>query len=241
MSASPTGRSQRPLVLGHRGARQSAPENTLLAFELALEEGADGVELDVRMTQDGAIVVFHDADLEVWGGRKRRISDFPLSELRAARSGTEQIPTLDEILAWQDRSGAFLNIELKGDGPRPLELARRVADLVRGRPATLLSSFQASIVRNLSRALPDMTTALLVEREQLLGWAFWPPRLLGTSAIHPAESLLNERLLARLRAGGASWIGTWTVNSPERAVALSKLGVDAIITDTPRKILQHLA
>jgi glycerophosphoryl diester phosphodiesterase len=207
-------------------------------------EGADGVELDVRATLDGAIVVHHDPTLDVGRGgatETKRVSELSLRDVREARSGDAQIPTLEEVLAWQDRTGAFLNVELKGDGGKPLDLARRVAQLVRGRERTLLSSFNLLIVRSLSSLLPGQKTALLVEREQLLARIFWPPAVLGTSAVHPPEALLSSGLIAKLREAGATWIGVWTVNDAERARTLAKLGVDVIITDTPGLILEGLA
>src|SRR5512138_2530443 len=96
--------SGRPLVLGHRGASADAPENTLAAFRLALEQGADGVELDVRRCRTGEVVVVHDADTSRVAGAPLRVGDASLSELRAldvggpagARFRGERIPRLEE-------------------------------------------------------------------------------------------------------------------------------------------------
>src|SRR5262245_52384253 len=98
----------RPWVLGHRGARRAAPENTLRAFELARSEGADGVELDVRLTGDGQIVVLHDPTLErVSGGRdRRRVEALDFSELGRVDVGErERAPRLVDVLAWAAEHG----------------------------------------------------------------------------------------------------------------------------------------
>jgi glycerophosphoryl diester phosphodiesterase len=226
-----------PMVLGHRGARRRAPENTLKAFDLALEEGALGVELDVRATADGALVIYHDDALEV-GGKKHLVSSLSVQDVQDARSGDAQIPTLQQVLAWQDRTGAFLNVELKGDGPGPLDLAERVITLVRGKPNTLLSSFHPLIVRALAHDLPEMPVALLVEREP--SGTFLLPDQLGTSALHPNHELVNAQSMAKWQKLGLGWIGVWTVNDPARAVELANLGVDVIISDVPGLVLEAL-
>lgn len=231
---------QRPLVLGHRGARTRTRENTLKAFELALSEGADGIEFDVRASRDGTLVVYHDETLEV-EGRERAVAELTVDELRAVRSGDGQIPTLDEVLSWQDRTKAFLNVEIKGDGPLPLELARQAAHALRDRDPglTLISSFNPLIVQSLGETLPRLRSALLVEPSDMT--AFVLPPWLHFRGINPHHSVVSREALEGLRRQGTVWIGVWTVNDPERARELAELGVDAIITDLPLLILAALA
>ena len=106
----------RPLVLGHRGSPARAPENTLLAFRLALEEGADGVELDVQPAGDGAPVVIHDASLERTTDSTGRIAGLTWEAVAAARSRGEPVPRLEQAAAWAAESGAWLNVEIKSPG-----------------------------------------------------------------------------------------------------------------------------
>src|SRR6266542_5407411 len=109
----------RPLVLGHRGASAEAPENTLASFRLALAQGADGVELDVRRCATGEVVVVHDEDLSRVGGAPLRVADSPLGALRAVDLGAwagerfrgERIPLLAEVL--EALPAAIVNVELK--------------------------------------------------------------------------------------------------------------------------------
>jgi glycerophosphoryl diester phosphodiesterase len=229
----------RPLVLGHRGARHAAPENTLTAFDLALAEGADGVELDVRASRDGTLWVYHDPDLEI-EGRLRPVKELSALEIRNARSGDSQIPTLDEVFSWQDRTGAFLNVEVKGEGVMPLDLADRAIKALRNRDPsiTLLSSFHLLLVRAMASSLPGFRVALLLEEEKF--YSHWLPGILGVRAVHPRHTLLDEKRTQAWRAEGMSWLGTWTVNDPARAVALQALGVDTIISDCPGQVLAAL-
>src|SRR5512141_12305 len=126
----------RPLVLGHRGASADAPENTLAAFRLAMQQGADGVELDVWRCASGEVVVAHDEDLQRVAGSPLRIPDARLDELRAADVGAwkgarwrgERIPRLDEVL--EALPGAVVNVELKSRGGRDLGLAHAVAEVI---------------------------------------------------------------------------------------------------------------
>src|SRR5688572_10933517 len=99
----------RPLLLGHRGARHAAPENTFAAFDLALQEGAEGIELDVRLNASGEVIVCHDVTLErVTGGRDRRaIHQLTSDECKAVRlDGGERLPRLIEVLDWAERHEA---------------------------------------------------------------------------------------------------------------------------------------
>src|SRR5215470_12548083 len=129
------------LVIAHRGASAYAPENTMPAFELALRQGADMIELDVQRSADGALVVFHDDTTERWDGRKRRATECTLAELHALDIGGERVATLAEVCAFAREHSMPLNVELKnlGIGAQVAQMLRaeRVEELV------LISSFQA--------------------------------------------------------------------------------------------------
>lgn len=232
---------QRPYVLGHRGARAHCPENTMVAFERALADGADGVELDVRMSADGALVIAHDDHITTQGGpvALHRLSLAQIQAL-ATKSG-EPVPTLRQVLEFQARTGAYVNVELKGDVPAPAWMAGQAAHLIRqhGGQGIVMSSFDVRQVRLLAQALPHVPVALLIEQSQRLMSKFVPIALLGAVAVHPQASLLDAAFMARLR-NKVAVINTWTVNSPAEARRLSALGVDAIITDDPKLILDAL-
>jgi glycerophosphoryl diester phosphodiesterase len=233
----------RPLLLGHRGARHAAPENTFAAFDLALEEGAEGVELDVRMNASGDVIVCHDVTLErVTDSKDRRaIHDLSTAECRAVRlRDGEPLPFLQDVLKWSARRRALVNIELKMDGHRRPALVRAVAELAKRHPNPgdlLMSSFNALAVLAYRALAPSLASAWLLE---------WPPAAdrawlahAGGSAVHPKHTLITAERLARWKAH-VGRVHTWTVNDPVRARELAALGVDCLITDNPGSIKQAL-
>ncbi len=237
---------QRPWVLGHRGARHAAPENTLAAFELAAREGADGFELDVRLDGSREVIVLHDTNLaRVTGNRDRRaVEGVSSAELSHVDVGSgERVPTLRDVLEFTRSRNLRVNVELKHDVRHRRELVAKVTQMIGNAPDApdwiLLSSFHPGIVLRLARALPHVPVAWLVHKQQhvLRRTPAW--RLLGAVGVHPEHPLITPARLVALRAGGAL-VNTWTVNDPERAAALAELGVDAIISDTPGTLLARL-
>src|SRR5687768_8195818 len=101
----------RPLILGHRGAPYDAPENTLASFARALEQGADGVELDVRRARDGVPVIIHDETLDRTSGARGRVADLDWPAIE--RLTTAGLPSLEQAAGWAAASGAWLNVEIK--------------------------------------------------------------------------------------------------------------------------------
>jgi glycerophosphoryl diester phosphodiesterase len=235
----------RPFVLGHRGARHGAPENTLAAFDLARQEGADGVELDVRLDATGNVIVLHDPLLtRVTGGSDtRHAEDIPGAEMSRLDVGAgEHVPLLSEVLAWARKHGQRVNVELKSDVRDPRLLLNRVAEVVRNEPgpAVIFSSFHPRFVWWLSRHVPEVPRAWLVHaRQRVLKYApgfQW----LGSNAVHPEQVLATPACVARFKRAGML-VNVWTVNDPARARELAKLGVDAIISDAPGAILGGLS
>jgi len=242
-----TGR--RPIVLGHRGVRGptvQVTENTLGAFELAMGAGADGVELDVRLAKDGAVVVVHDTTLTriSAGAHTAQVDELSLAELRTVElPGAQRISTLDEVLSWSERHQCRINVELKHEGADPTRLVAGVADAVAAaqRPERLLfSSFDRATVLALAKRLEGHLIAWLTETTL----AFTPEVLAlpdrGVVAIHPKHTLLDRPALGALRQRFAL-VNTWTVNDPARVAELAELGVDTIISDDPRAALAALA
>jgi glycerophosphoryl diester phosphodiesterase len=236
----------RPFVLGHRGARRRAPENTMAAFQLALEEGADGVELDVRLDGEGDVVVIHDVDLaRVTSHRDvRRIADLGRFDLaRVDLGGGERVPRLADVLAWAREHDARVNIELKRDTVRPPLLAWEVSRLVRAereaRDRFILSSFDPRLVALSARLLPEIPVGWLVESPRRVPGRSLAERLVGASALHPQTTLVARPTIAAWQAEGLP-VNVWTVNDPDDARRLDALGVDTLISDEPGKILEAL-
>lgn len=237
----------RPWVLGHRGARHAAPENTFSAFELARNEGADGVELDVRLDADGRVVVAHDKRLGrvSHGASNALVEELPTSVLRSFDLGAgERVPLLAEVLEWARDHALRVNVELKSDLRRKRALLEGVvAQLKADRAAAkwvLLSSFHPRFVRYLAARLPEVPVCWLVHDRQVLlrfapGW-----RSLGAHGVNPQHTLLSAGNVARWKAAGAL-VNTWTVNEPQQALQYAELGVDCIISDTPAHVLSAFA
>lgn len=238
-------RDQHAKVLGHRGARRDAPENSLQAFRLALEQGAAGVEFDVRLGKAGLVIVLHDADLKRVTENADQRSAETLGETELASTdlgGGERVPSLLDVLAWGTQTGALLNIELKSDvsDPRALVWGTVSAVVTTGiaKEQILFSSFDLSILRSLAKALPQVPRGWLFESR----WRGWSPMLSASQcqAVHPHHPLITAKRVQGWRQQVAL-INTWTVNEPEQAKALDSLGVDTIISDVPAVILQALS
>jgi glycerophosphoryl diester phosphodiesterase len=235
----------RPLVLAHRGACQHAPENTLEAFSAALQQGADGVELDVRWSSDQEPVIIHDPTLERYtAGKDRRcVSDVTAQQLRQLGPPHGPLPSLLSALKWAAANGAYLNVELKhGKIPRA-RLVRSVLELVRETPKLLprllISSFDPRLVRAIRRAHPSITTGWLIETPGFTPARLARWKLMGAPAIHPHWQVVSEAWLSPWRRAGALVV-VWTVNDPRQASLLAAQGVRAIITDDVVRVLDGL-
>ena len=225
-------------ILGHRGASADAPENTLVSFELALAQGADGVELDARLCASGEVVVFHDATLERLTGRPGRVARTPWAMLSTlavhGAQGTAPIPLLGEVLQALPPT-AFINVELKADGAG-LVLAKRVGRLLlEGGHAghVVVSSFQPLCLLALAAFAPTLKRGYLLEPKQ----PYWLEAglvapLVGRDAVHPEDSQLTLARLRHWHARGRE-VSAWTVDDPVRARTLSDWGVDTLITNRP--------
>jgi len=230
-------RPPRPLVIAHRGASGQRPENTLPAYELAVEQGADMIEVDLHLTRDGAIVVTHDEELAGLGGRGE-IAVASLAEVRALDAGEgERVPTLDEIL---DRFGPRIpfNLEIKrasaADYPG-LEQATLDALERRGLVGeTLFSSFYDPVLRRLRDLSPRARIGLLVSRRYPNG-ALSRAQALGAEALHPERQLVTPRLVEEAHAAGLA-VFVFTVDDPADMERLLEMGVDGIFTNFPERL-----
>lgn len=253
-------RAQRPIVLGHRGASASQPENTLRAFRQAMLDGADGVELDVMRCGSGEVVVVHDDDLgRVTGGEAGSgipVRTSSLADIRRYDVGRgERVPTLCEVLDALGPS-ALVNIELKSRDVKTAAehaslladdgLAQEVALMLRERRrtvgTTLVSSFDPFQLWRFRRACGhhEVPMGFLFHRTQVMPLRQgWPARALPVVAVHPDAALIDAVAMRRWRRRGLS-VHAWTVDSPYEVDALCALGVDAIITNQPGAVRAHI-
>jgi glycerophosphoryl diester phosphodiesterase len=224
----------RPLVLAHRGACRRAPENTLEAFRLARELGADGVELDVRRTADGVLVVSHDPVVEGFG----LLVAQPFAALRAA---VASVPTLEEAL--DELAGFVVNVEIKcfptePDADPERVVAGGVVELVAKRDLyelVIVSSFELDAVDRVHTLDPRIVTAWLTAG---LDPATTIPiaATRGHAWLHPDRaSMVGPAATAAVADAAAHGVrlDVWTVDEPDEIAALAAAGVDAIITNVP--------
>ncbi|MGH9524627.1 MAG: glycerophosphodiester phosphodiesterase [Terriglobales bacterium] len=200
----------RPLLLGHRGARRHAPENTLEAFDLSLRHGCDGFEFDVRLCADGHDVICHDPKI----GRHE-----------VARSSFDQLgaPCLEDVLAGY-ASRAVLDIELKVEGLEPV-----VVELVRRYPPRrgyFISSFLPTVAEALYRIDRSLPLGLICDSaSQLAAWKGVPVR-----AMFLERRLCSAAAVAALHGAGKQ-VFVWTINREREMLDFAELGVDGIISD----------
>jgi glycerophosphoryl diester phosphodiesterase len=238
----------RPTIFAHRGASAHAPENTLAAFELALAQGADGIELDAKLSADDHVVILHDAKVDRTTDRRGRVKDMSLAELRSLDAGGffaeqyrgEKVPTLEEVFEALGKR-MFVNVELTNYNTPGDHLVESVCMLVKKcglQKQVLFSSFFGS---NLSKArglLPEVPRGLLAFNGLLGAWA----RSFGFAfgryqALHPNLKDVTPQQVQRVHRLKRR-VHVWTVNTSEDMRRLFNWDVDAIFTDDPQLAVQ---
>lgn len=225
----------RPLVYAHRGDRSRAPDNTIDAFALAAEAGADGIEFDVRSTVDGVLVISHDPHLP----DGTVVAETRFEELRATNP---QVPTLREtVLAIPHHM--FLNVEIKSDvpdgassgGDRLVTAALAEIQGYDSLDRVVLSSFDPGIVAAARAAYPELACGQLVTSFLSIAEMADLALEVGANAVNPPMNALEsdpDGSIAALHAAGLAVI-VWNANTPEQVTAVADAAVDVIITDDP--------
>lgn len=228
-----------PKIIAHRGASAHAPENTLAAFQLALEQDADGIELDAMLSADGQVVIMHDDTVDRTTNGSGRVKDMSLAQLKQLdMDDGQKIPTLTEV--FEKFGGKFLiNIELKNYtsifDDLPIEVAKLVND--HGvEESVLISSFNAFNIKRLRPELPKTKLGLITMPKKAKNW-IW--RFFKYDSLHPHFSDVDKVLVSALHARNRE-INVWTVDEPEEMTRLAGLGVDGIITNVPQLARQVL-
>ncbi len=234
----------RPTIFAHRGSSTHAPENTITAFELAVSQKADAIELDAKLCADGEVVVFHDQTIDRTSNGSGRVAEYPLAALKELDAGSwfgaefarESIPTLGEVFEAVGKK-IFINIELTNYASIRDDLPGKVVDLVRKHnleETVFFSSFNPLALRKTHRLLPEAPLGLLAFPGVAGAWArswlgHW---IVPYQALNVEVSNTSSTLITRQHKKGHH-IFSWTANDPEDIKRLFRLGVDGIFTDDP--------
>jgi glycerophosphoryl diester phosphodiesterase len=250
-----------PLIIGHRGAAAVAPENTLRSFERALLDGADGIEFDVRLARDGVPVVIHDATLRRTALRSGRVASFSSTELSEMDAGTwfnrryptkahplyteARIPTLAAVFAALRQSDALLYVEMKCGARDRSALAAEVVKLVRAHRIAArvrVESFDLAAIAEIKRLDGGLRTAALFDRK-LTRPAPSARKMIeqaircGAEEIALHHTLATRRTVAEAARRGLETV-IWTADNPAWVARAIKLGVSAIITNDPARLIE---
>jgi glycerophosphoryl diester phosphodiesterase len=251
-----------PLVLGHRGASAHAPENTLAAFARAINDGADGIEFDVRLSRDGAAVVIHDANLKRTGLIDRPVSELTAAELRQIDVGSwfrraqnpkenfhgEKLPTLAQVFDLFSASSGLLYIEMKCEANEGTALAGEVARLTRETRMSdrvVVESFDHSAIAALKKIDAEIRTAALFEpkltrpistirRLKMIDAAL----AVGANEIALHHTLAADRVVEKARQAGLEVV-VWTVEDAVWIARARSLSIKALIANDPGAMVRQ--
>ncbi|MBT4174715.1 glycerophosphodiester phosphodiesterase [archaeon] len=219
------------LKIGHRGAKGYAPENTLAGFKKAISLGVDAIELDLRRTKDGKIVVFHDKGLKRLCKVKGKVADKTLEELKKLRVKGEQIPTFEEVLKFA-KGKVKLDVEIKIK-----DIEEDVVKLLRKHgmvsSVVFVCSFYPGVLGKVKELCPKIETCFLFSKKPLgLEKIVDFYRI---DAIGPVWGRATKKMFAMARKKGLKFY-VWTVNSKRLIEKYKKWKIDGIISDYPDKI-----
>lgn len=229
-------------ILGHRGAAAYAPENTMPAFEMALEQGADGLELDVHLSKDGELVIMHDERVDRTTNAHGFIKDFTLEELKAldASYGKEGfanavVPTLREVYELVRGTDKMINVEIKTDiidYPGIVDKVLKMEDEMGMNGRIIYSSFNHYTIREVLSKRPEAKTGLLYMSIFAEPWLY--AKRFGAAALHPHFITISKtpEMAAECAKLGLE-TNIWTVDDSDWMERLAKMGVTSIITDKP--------
>lgn len=251
---------KKPLIIAHRGASTLAPENTLAAFEKAIEDDAEGIEFDVRITKDKIAVVFHDATLLRLAENKARITNFTSEELKSVDIGSwfnrkypdlqdpnfanQTIPTLKETLEFLQGYKGVIYIEIKCRKKNIKALSKAVCKDIKDSPLLpqiIVKSFKLDVLPNIQKHCPNAKTAALFapkvktiirKEKRLINIA----KDLNADFLSLHFSLATKNLMRKAREQNLE-VAIWTADSPRWVKRSLKLGIKHIITNNPARLL----
>ncbi|WP_327638386.1 glycerophosphodiester phosphodiesterase family protein [Kribbella sp. NBC_00482] len=220
------------IITGHRGALGTEPENTLRSFRRAVADGCDEIELDLRVTADGELVIMHDATVDRTTSGTGAVEELTLAEIRALDAGLgEKVPTWSETVAAID---VRFQAEVKAEAAVPL-----LAQSLKSDPAlaerTLVTSFHPEILLAIREAFPDVTTGHIFGRTPDTAEVIARTRAAGASWSLCGIAGLTPEAVADLHTAGLS-VTAWPVPDTTTLATALSLAVDGITTDHPHRL-----
>lgn len=233
-------------VWAHRGFSSIYPENTMLAFEKAVESGCDGVEMDVHLSRDGEVVVIHDESLVRTTGIDRLVSDFDLSELKEIRASKTQgdrfkatLPSFRDFCGFIKESGTRANIELKTGiiyYPNIEEKVVRIVEEYGIEDRIIFSSFNWLSLALCQRYLPSVPCGLLFDKTSAVKHLSYLAKESNMELLHPDFTLIDKEMINESRELSIK-INAWTVNEEKDILLMKEKGINGVITNDPKKAL----
>ena len=227
--------------IAHRGFSAAYPENTMMAFQKAIEAQCDGIELDLHLTRDGEIIVFHDESVDRITNGRGFVRDMDYPEIRKLDAGKgEHIPALDEYFDLAEKTGIITIIELKNNVFPYNGMEEKIIEKIRRRKMegrVLLSSTNHFSVLKCKKLAPDMNCGFIVQDWMIDAGAYSKKHAMDS--VHTEFHSLTDGAMAEIRSHGVE-IHTWTVNDPACMKQLASRGVDSITTDDPKLLREIL-
>ena len=237
-------------IIAHRGANKYAPQNTLPAFEKAVDLNSDGTETDVHLTKDGYVVICHNPTVDEMSNGTGKIVDYNFEDIRKLDFGKKfssefegtPLPTLEEYLECMEKAECIkiINVEIKPNKNEREELVSKTIDAAKRHGVfdkLLISSFDYKMLKEAKRVDPSCKTAYLYPTyaSMLMIWGFFSFTLaksIKCDALHPHKGFISKRTIDKAHKKGMT-VNAWTVNEEQDILALIEKGVDGLITDRP--------
>lgn len=246
-----------PSIVAHRGASHDAPENTLAAFNLAWQQGADAIETDIWMTLDGKLACIHDGTTERISSKKLNVTASTLAQLQQLDAGLwkgrqwkgERIPALPEVLETVPKDKKIL-VEVKGGPPLVAPLINVIQDSPLTNDQIIVISFNQEVVLEVKSVRPSLKAFLLVGFDRDVNSGLWNPSqdiLLKTLKEIKADGLdasvadcVNKGYVKAVHDAGFEF-HVWTINDEALAARYCSFGIDSITTNRPKAIREFIS
>ncbi|MGO1820040.1 MAG: glycerophosphodiester phosphodiesterase [Senegalia sp. (in: firmicutes)] len=236
----------KPIIYAHRGAKGYRPENTMAAFKLAMEMGADGIETDIHLSKDGYLVLIHDEKVDRTTTKKGYIKDMTLDQIKLLDAGSkfseefagEEIPTLEELIILTKDTDIILNIEIKNNKMNYPKIEEKLVELIKKykiEERVIISSFNHNTIYKIKELDENLKTGILYSRNIKRPIRF--AKNIREDALHPKHKRVDFKLMIKAKLTGLE-INTFTINNTKQMNKMFKYRVDGIITDYPDKAIE---